>query len=161
MSKLLRLSVWVGISAAVIWTAVPQPAFAQNMKVIEARQKTMKSFGGNMKAIGGFIKAGKGSAADVEKRLMTMAAASGKIPSLFPEGSGLDKNGLKTTGARPEIWAKWDDFKKASDNLGVQARKFAAVIKTGDKGAMGKAMGAFGKSACGTCHRPFRKKRPK
>ena len=143
-------------------TSAPQPTFAQDiMKTVEGRQKAMRSFGGNMKAIGGFIKAGKGSAADVEKRLMAMAATAPKIPNFFPKGSDSETLGLKKSGARPEIWTKWDDFKKASDNMAVQARKFAAVIKTGDKAAMGKAMGAFGKSACGTCHRPFRKKRPK
>lgn len=160
MSKLLKLGVFAGMAMALAWTTVPTNAVAQS-KSVEARQKIMKGFGGNMKAIAGFVKQGKGSAADVEQRLLRMATASDKIPGLFPKGTDVGKLGPKVSGAKPDIWAKWDDFKKASANLGDQARKFAAVVKTGDKGAIGKAFGGFGKGACGTCHRPFRAKRQK
>ena len=160
MSKLVKLSVLAGMAIAFVFTAAPQDVLAQN-KTVEARQKAMKGFGGNMKAIAGFVKAGKGSAADVEQRLMRMASAADKIPGLFPKGTSSDDLGIKVSGAKPDIWAKWDDFKKASTNLGTEAKKFAAVIKGGDKGAINAAFGGFGKAACGTCHRPFRAKRPK
>lgn len=160
MAKLVKLGAAAGMVVALAMTALPSATMAQN-KTVEQRQKVMKGFGGNMKAIGGYVKAGKGSAADVEQRLMRMAAAAGKIPGLFPQGTDMDKLGLKTTGAKPEIWGDWDKFKKAADNLGVQARRFAAVVKKGDRAATGKAFGGFGKGACGSCHRTFREKRPK
>lgn len=160
MAKLVKLGAAAGMAVALVMTALPGVTMAQN-KTIEQRQKVMKGFGGNMKAIGGYVKAGKGSAADVEQRLMKMAAAAGKIPGLFPQGTDMDKLGLKVTGAKAAIWTDSDKFKMAADKLGAEARKFAAVVKKGDKAAIGNAFGGFGKAACGSCHRTFREKRPK
>lgn len=150
-----------GIAIALALTAMPDTSAAQDKKAVEARQKLMKGMSGNMKAVAAFVKNGKGSAADAEQRLMRVAAASAKIPGLFPKGTDLDKLGLKVTGAKPDIWSDMDKFKKAADHLGSEARKFAAVVKSGDKAAMAKSLGGFGKGTCGACHSAFRTKRQK
>lgn len=150
-----------GIAVALALTAMPDTSAAQDKKAVEARQKLMKSFSGDMKVVAAFVKDGKGSAADAERRLLQVASASGKIPGLFPKGTDSGALGLKATGAKSEIWSENDKFKKAAGHLGAEARKFAAVVKSGDKGAMGKMLAGFGKGTCGSCHSHFRAKREK
>jgi cytochrome c556 len=150
-----------GIALTLAVAAMPDASSAQDKKAVEARQKLMKGMSSDMKAVAAFVKNGKGSAADAEQHLMMVASASEKIPGLFPKGTDLDKLGLKVTGAKPAIWEERDKFEKAAEHLGSEARKFAAVVKAGDKGAMTKMLGSFGKGTCGACHSSFRTKRPK
>lgn len=161
MSKMMRLSVLAGAAAALLWSVAPQPIAAQDAKAVKERQELMKSNSANVKAIAAFVKGGKGSAADVEQRLMRIASTADKIPDLFPKGTDVGALGPKATGAKMEIWSKADDFEKAAENLKTQAQKFAAVVKSGDKAMIGSTFGDFGKNACGTCHRTFRAKRQK
>lgn len=151
----------IGLIAIFAVSAVPGQAAAQDTKSVKARQELMKGNSSHMKTVVGFVKNGKGSAADAEKALLSIAADSKKIPDLFPKGTDSDKLGLKVTGAKPAIWAEFDTFKKDAAHLGSEARKFAAVVKSGDKGAMAKELGSFGKDTCGACHRQFRAKREK
>jgi len=159
MSNLMRLSVAAGLALAVGWTAMPYDVAAQDKGSVESRQKIMKANSATLKAISAYMKEGKGSPQELEQRVLQIASNANKLTALFPKGTSADDLGTKTTGAKPDIWAKWDDFKKAADNLGTQANKLAGVVKTGDKGAIGKAMGTFGKGACGGCHRNFRQKK--
>ncbi len=136
---------------------------------IQERKNLMRSNGGNMKAIGAFLKTGKGSAADVATRARKIADNAKQISSLFPAGTSLkDKPGQ--TRAKPGIWAKraihnqaeeMAAFKQAADIMSVYALKLADAAGSGDKKAIGAAMGQLGKKGCGGCHSDFRGPKPK
>lgn len=124
------------------------------------RQGVMKSYSGNMKAIGAFLKTGQGSAADVASRARKMASGTGNLKGMFPMGtSSTDLPGK--TRAKPEIWQKKAAFDKAADDMADYATKFANAAASGDKAAMGAAAGALGKQGCGGCHKNFRGPKPK
>ena len=75
----------------------------------------------------------------------------------FPKGTSL-ADGAGKTGAKPEIWAKWGEFKAAAAAMGSLAESLAKASATGDKGKMKQAVTSLGKKGCGGCHRNFRKK---
>ena len=52
-------------------------------------------------------------------------------------------------------------FKQAADIMSVYALKLADAAGSGDKKAMGAAMGQLGKKGCGGCHSDFRGPKPK
>lgn len=160
MYRVVKL-IAIGLAPVLAITAVPGPSAAQDTKSVKARQALMKGNGRHLKTVAEFVKGGKGTAAAAEKALLSIAADSKKIPGLFPKGTGSDKLGLKATGAKPAIWTDFDTFKKNAAHLGSEAQKFAAFVKSGDKAAMGKALGSFGKNTCVACHRQFRAKREK
>ena len=52
-------------------------------------------------------------------------------------------------------------FKQAADIMGVYAMRLAEAADSGDKKAIGAALGKLGKSGCGGCHKGFRGPKPK
>ena len=136
---------------------------------IKARQNLMRDNNSNVKAIGAFLKTGKGSTADVASRARKIAGNAEKISGLFPAGTSLkDKPGQ--TRAKPSIWAKRAihnqaeekaAFNNAANIMSVYALRLADAADSGDKKAIGAAMGQLGKSGCGGCHKFFRGPKPK
>ena len=73
-----------------------------------------------------------------------------RIPELFPKGSTGGKS-----RAKPEIWAKWDEFVKDAAALRTEADELGAVATGGDRAAAEAQLGkTFG--ACKSCHEDFR-----
>ena len=136
---------------------------------IKARQSLMKSNIGNLKAIGAYLKTGKGSAADVAARARAISDGAKQMAGLFPAGtSSKDKPG--ETRAKPGIWAKkgihnqaedMAAFKQAASMMSVYAMRLADAAGSGDKKAIGAAMGQLGKKGCAGCHKDFRGPKPK
>ena len=136
---------------------------------IQERKGLMRNNNANMKAIGAYLKTGKGSAADVASRARKVADNAKKIKGLFPAGTSL-KDRPGQTRAKSGIWAKraihnqaeeMAAFKQAADIMGVYAMKLADAADSGDKKAIGAAMGQLGKRGCGGCHSDFRGPKPK
>jgi cytochrome c556 len=125
---------------------------------VKKRQETMKQLGGNMKAIKAFLETGEGSAADVAKRASAINDISAKIPSLFPEGTGMDMVKDPETGAKPEIWLEWAKFTAAAKGLGERSTALDTAAQGGNKEAIAAAFQEMGKNGCGSCHKPFRVK---
>jgi cytochrome c556 len=138
-------------------------ASAQSGKAVDDRQALMKANGGALGGITAFYKENKGSMADVDRHLSTLQANATKLASsadaLFPKGSSTNELGTKATGSKPDIWMKWDDFKKAAGTMDAEVKKLAAAVKGGDKAAIEAAIGGMGRVGCGTCHTAFRGKR--
>ena len=80
---------------------------------------------------------------------------TGKIPALFPAGTGIE-SGIKT-GAKPEIWQKWDEFQRDAGAFDGAAHALNAAAQSGDIATVRKAAQAVGE-ACKTCHETFRQK---
>lgn len=118
---------------------------AQFDKVIEARQDLMKNISAAGKAMRSAADAA-GVAASADK----LAELFGKINTeSFPKGSA---DGSRS---KPEIWEQWDKFAAAAKNAATLAQSIAAKARAGESTA--ELVKGFGRSACGSCHRPFRK----
>ncbi|HYE52680.1 MAG TPA: cytochrome c [Azospirillaceae bacterium] len=122
---------------------------------VEARQDQMKRLRDAMKTTGAFVKDGTGSAADVKAAAATISEVAGKIPSLFPVGTGV---GIGDSEALPAVWENWDKFSAANKAMADAAPKLAAAADMGDKSAIGAAMKGVGAS-CSGCHDNFRVKK--
>src|SRR5579871_2770107 len=77
---------------------------------IKARQDFYKEMGKAFKGLNDDLKSDNPSVDDLKKNASVVEAHTGKIPALFPAGTGPDA-GIKT-GAKAEIWQKWDEFQK-------------------------------------------------
>ena len=118
----------------------------------EKRVKAMKELGGHMGAIGKVAKGEMAYSAETVTHAEALEAASKVLLEWFPEGS----MGGDDSRAKAEIWTDWDGFKKAAMDFEAAAPGLVAAAKTGDRGQIGAALGAVGKT-CGGCHKPYRK----
>ena len=117
--------------------------------VVADRQRLMKLNAASLKDINEKVKAGNIEAIQVNAE--TLALNAEHIPTLFPKGSLSDKS-----NAKPEIWAKREDFEKAAKNLEAWAVKLRDTAKTKDADATQAIVKDFGRETCGACHTPFR-----
>jgi cytochrome c556 len=98
----------MAVLAVAVTGMLSLPALAASpAETVKLRQETMKQLGGHMKAIKNFAMQGDGSAEDVAKRAGEIGAIAARIPSLFPEGTGMDEVKDPKNGAKPEIWLDW------------------------------------------------------
>ena len=136
------------------------PVFAQDAKTaISMRQSAMKGFGGHMKAISGFLKAGTGSAEDVAKRAGEISATAKMLASYFPAKSGMDMVKDPKTRADAMIWSDMAKFEGIAASLSKEAATLQKIALAGDKAAIQAQVGVIGKTACGACHGTFRAKK--
>ena len=119
--------------------------------VHEARETTMKTFGGSMKAIKDIVGA-NGPAADVVAPARKIAELAATIPTLFPEGSDAEDD-----EASPEIWTHWDDFTAKAKTLETEAGMLASAAEGGDMATVSAQFEKVG-GACGSCHKAYRVK---
>ena len=152
-------SIFPAILVAVLGFGTVSAFAGSAADTIKKRQETMKQLGGHAKAIKAFLETGQGSAADVGRRAGEINAIAKKIPTLFPEGTGLDEISDPKTGAKPEIWLDRDGFAKAAKNLAGKANALkTASLQNGQREAIAQAFGDMGKNGCGGCHKTFRLK---
>lgn len=104
----------------------------------------------------GFVKEGKGTAADVAKAATALSAAAGGISKGYPKGTARGDFDAKLTRALPKIWEDWNGFEAAAKRLAAESAKLATVAAGGDAGAIAAQFGMTGKNGCGGCHKPFR-----
>lgn len=135
---------------------------------IKTRRAVMKELSGHTKAISRYLKGHKnpkrearlGTPGDMELRAVAMAGLGKRMVSLFPKGTST-KDMPGKTRAKPEIWTRSADFRKAANILVSWANDVESAAATGDKAKIAAAMKGFGKNACGTCHKTFRGPKPK
>ena len=125
--------------------------------VIQERRALMKDMGKQMGIINDFLEKGVGDAAAVKAAADTIHSNATKIPGLFPQGTSLADN-VGETGAKPEIWANFDNFKLAAAKLGELSATASAIAGAGEKTAIGEAFKNMGENGCGGCHQTFRQK---
>jgi len=130
--------------------SVISQAIAQD-DVIKERKSLMKS---NRKAGKALKKAVKEKDfATIESSANVLVVNMGNVVALFPKGST-----SKKSRAKAEIWEKWDDFSKHAATAKSAAQNLANVAMAKDGGGLDAAYKAVSAS-CGSCHKPFRKKR--
>ncbi len=122
--------------------------------VVADRQRVMKLQGASWADIQAKAKAGNIEAIAVNAETLAMTAQ--QIPALFPEGSLTEKS-----KAKPEVWQKWAEFEAAAKNLETQAAKLRDASRAKNQQLTQDLVKDFGRTACGTCHTPFRQPPPK
>jgi cytochrome c556 len=150
---------WVALSALVLGVSVSgQMARADDAAVIDNRQAVMKSQGKDMTAIKAFID-DKGELAAAQAAGADLVTQVGKIPELFPKGTGMAEYQGKSW-AKPVVWTDSDKFTAQAKIAAEKAAALNTALKGGDKAAITAAFGDMGKYGCGACHEPFREKKP-
>ena len=155
MLRAIRGATLALVIAAISISAMPSSVDAQMAdKSIDARRALMKSIGKNIRVVVGFMKKGKGTTADVAMSARMIASNMAQFPNHYPKGTA-QGSGVGNTRAKAEIWTAWSRFARASAKGTELALDLAMAADTGDKAAVGKALGALGKG-CGGCHKAFR-----
>ncbi len=155
MTSVLCAVLVIGAAAMTMPAGAGSPA-----DTIKERRALMKNNSGHMKAIFGYIKAGKGTAGDVARHAEALAANAGKLAGLFPAGTGMS-DGAGKTRALPAVWSDKSGFEAAAAKLKSLSLALARSARSGDKKSIAMAAGGIGKQACGSCHGKFRQKRKK
>ena len=140
---------------AIYLLLIPALGFAQD--AITKRQDLMESTNEANKAIRAAAK--QKDYATIEDRAQEIGEYMRMLPELFPKGSLSDES-----EAHPDIWSKWDEFRKRQEKMveTAEALRKAAVAKDDAQVAVQvKAMGGMRSGACGGCHLSFNKKRMK
>jgi len=114
----------------------------------------MKSNGKNMRVVVGFVKKNEGTASDVARSARTVASNMAQFANYFPKGTA-QGGGAGNTRAKADIWTDWPKFVGSTARATQLALDLSAAAESGDKGAIGKALGAVGKG-CGGCHKAWR-----
>jgi cytochrome c556 len=119
---------------------------------IKYRQAAMTLIGANFKPMGAMVKGDVPfNAQEFARRSKDVAAISSiDVLAAFPQDT--DGAGSK---AKPEIWMKWDDFKKKMGDMERETAKLAEVAKGGDAAAIKKQFGETGKT-CKACHDDYK-----
>lgn len=122
------------------------------LAVIDARKAELKKAGGATKVIGGFLKDGAGTLADVQAAAATIDGVAKAFPGWWPTGTAV---GVAKSEAKPGIWEKPDDFKAKYTAFQTEAAALVTVAAGGDKAAIGAQ---FGKTVgtCKACHEAYR-----
>lgn len=121
---------------------------------LKARHDGMEAIGAAFKGLMDQTR-GTPDAATVKRHAATIAALSPKVPAWFGPGTAAPP-GMKT-GAKPEIWTRPAEFRKAAAAFDAQARKTLAVANSGNMAALGSEVRALG-GTCKGCHDDFRLK---
>lgn len=127
---------------------------AADANAIKYRQSVMKAVGGHMTGMAAVIKGEVPHKGDLKGHAAGMAALAQMAGHVFPAGS--DK-GADTT-AKPEIWSKPAEFKKAMGAFQTAAANMNKAAQGTDSKAVGAAFAELGKS-CKGCHDDFRAKK--
>lgn len=85
------------------------------------------------------------------------AANVAKVSPMALEGFGSGTDKGADTKAKPEIWAKIDDFKSKMAKMNEETAKLAEVANTGSFDDIKKQFGATGGS-CKACHDDYKNK---
>lgn len=119
--------------------------------LVDKRIAVMKANGDSLGAVVKVVKGEAPMSPDIVKAAQAVQANAQRIPSLFPEGSVTAKS-----RAKPEIWARWDEFKQDAARLDSRAGKLAELAAAGDVAALRGQLKEIG-DACNACHDTFRK----
>ena len=121
--------------------------------IIKYRQDVMGTIKHHNNAIKATIKGKVPFDDQLDSHMKSLEAMLGDVASLFPEGSDFGE-----TNAKDAVWDQPEKFDKAAKKAQQAFTDFKLVVDKGDKKASAKGFKVFGKAACGSCHKTFKKK---
>jgi cytochrome c556 len=125
---------------------------ADALKIMHERHDAMEQLGKSMKALHGELEGSNPNAEVVRTQAATMASIAGRIPKLFPPGTGPEAG---KTRAKPEIWQRQAVFLARAKDFQNAARELDAAARSGDGSRVMAAHEPVDK-ACKACHDLFR-----
>lgn len=133
--------------------AMAQASAQQALADTKYRQSTFSVIGRNMGTMGAMA---QGKAPYEKERFAKSAEVIALLATIAHEGfsPGSDKTPTK---AKPEIWAKMDDFKGKMEKFKTESAKLAAVSRTATDVELFKQFGATG-ATCKACHDEYQSK---
>jgi cytochrome c556 len=140
------------VAAAIALSSSVSPAHEGATGIVKERMDAMTQAGKAMKEAGERIKAKRDLPA-IKDDARTVTEVAARIVHEFPRGS--DQH---PTDAKPEIWARWDDFAARAGALEREGDALAAAVDSGDPGAIARQFRTVGR-VCGDCHDLYRIKR--
>jgi cytochrome c556 len=148
-----KVTAAIVVAAATICSST---AFAQAKPAdaIEYRQAAFEVIGWNFKAMAAMVQ----GRVPYEKEVFAKRAATVSHVSALPiEGFGAGTDKGAPTQAKPEIWAKMDDFKAKMDKMNAETAKLATIAAAGNLDDIKKQFGATG-ATCKACHDDYKAK---
>jgi cytochrome c556 len=144
----------VALALAVLLPVAALAASPEEIQhVLDTRQALMKDM---RTALGGFVPMLKGDKpwqpAEVQRLAERLRAESGRMLTLFPEGTSSDK---RFTMALPVIWQDWPAFEAAAKVNEGAALRLKELAPGRDVAALTKQVEAV-TNACLDCHKAFR-----
>lgn len=134
-------------------------AFSQDAEnIIKYRKYIMKALGNHISIIASNLKGKVEINSDIlpHSKALFITLAAIDINKTFPEGTS-NSSGLNTKSL-PNIWQEKQSFEKSMLDSTQKAKDLVVVAESNDRKAIGKALGALGKT-CGSCHNKFREKK--
>lgn len=146
MNRFARLTRFAACAAVVAAFAAPAVVQADNQDDIAYRQAIMKTLGQNAASVG-MILQGKAPAENfaTHTQILAIAAAAG-TDAFTPKVAGGE--------AKPEVWAKWDDFSKKMNDFAAATADLSKTAATDATAAKGKVQAVLGQ--CKGCHDVYR-----
>lgn len=137
------------VAMAVVVSALPFVAKADDKDVIDYRQHIMKTLDEQVASIGMIVSTqieGDNLVAHVQAIALTAQTA-------------LKSFELKVQGgeSKPEVWAQWPDFEKKMKDFAIGTAKLVDVAKAGGANAVNEAM--VDALTCKGCHDTYRNKK--
>jgi cytochrome c556 len=121
--------------------------------IIKYRQAVMTSIKGHNLAIKQIVTGQFPDNGQIPHHVEALGHLFAELDSLFPEGSDFGK-----TNAKDEIWENPQKFATTIKKARAAYQTFKMAANGSDHKTLGKALKAFGKSSCGSCHKSFKKK---
>ncbi len=149
MKILTKIAIAAG-AAALATTAMAQPKPEQFVK---QRQSALALIGWYFSPLGAVAKGERPFNKDEAVRATSNLVVLSKMPW---EGFVAGTENVGNTKAKPEVWSKPAEFKKAGENMQAEVAKLAQLANAGDEAGFKKQFGAVGGS-CKACHDDFRK----
>ncbi len=152
MTRLLKTAIAAGLMVA--FGAGIAYAQVQPEHRLKYRQGVMRAVAFQWGPLTAFAKDEAQWGPAMAQRAVNLAALAAIAEDVFPEAS----KGLANSDAKPEIWAKPDDFKAKVAAFKTETAKLADLAKAGNADAIKAQITATGKT-CGGCHDDYRVKR--
>ncbi|MDT0603913.1 c-type cytochrome [Thalassotalea castellviae] len=142
------------ILSTTIATAEPAKSEKHAKKATELRQSIFALMGSNMGPLGGMA---KGKMPFDVKAIEKHALRINQLSFMIADYTSTDTSKYEVkTEALNKVWQERDLFVEKIADLNKSSAHLMAVVKTGDEGAIKKAIGGVGKT-CGGCHDVFKK----
>jgi len=149
MKTFTKIAIAAG-AVALATTAMAQP---KPENFVKQRQSALALIGWYFGPLAAVAKGEKPFNKDDAVRATGYLVPLSKMPW---EGFVAGTESVGNTKAKPEIWSKAADFKKAGDNMQAEMAKLAALANAGDADGFKKQFGVVG-GTCKACHDDFRK----
>jgi cytochrome c556 len=142
------------VLSTTIATAEPAKSEKHAIKATELRQSIFALMGSNMGPLGGMA---KGKMPFDVKAIEKHALRINQLSFMIADYTRTDTSNFEVkTDALNKVWQEKDLFAEKIADLNKSSAHLMAAAKTGNEGAIKKAIGGVGKT-CGGCHDVFKK----